>query len=520
MSGASSADPASPHFQVTGLLADLVECVAEGVIAADLQGRFVLFNASAQRLLGLGPHDVPSDQWTETYGIFREDTVTPFPPDQVPLARAIQGETVRDCLVHIRNPKVPDGLWINVSGTPLRDSDGVLYGGVAVFREVTDERRTLERTRLLSAVAEQTADAVIITDRQGVIEYVNPAVEKMTGFAPGELIGKTPRVLRSGLHSKADYARMWDTLTKGEVFRGTLINRKKADGAIYYSEQTITPIRDSTGRVSRFVSVAKDLTEVRASLERSSKLQLARSVQQRMYPAPPPDACGFDIAGLAIPADETGGDYYDYLRLPHGGLALAVGDVSGHGFDAALHMVQARTMLRAVILTQSDPGAALSQMNSLLLDELDEHRFMTLVLACVHPELRTLRYASAGHTTGYLIDSGGGLKAELRSTGVPLGLIRGASFESVEVAGLEEGDIVALFTDGIVESVDDEAYYGPEGALKALRSHRHASASDIVHRVCESAQAFARGPQTDDMTIVVCKVAPSRETAPARPAGR
>jgi sigma-B regulation protein RsbU (phosphoserine phosphatase) len=335
---------------------------------------------------------------------------------------------------------------------------------------------------------------------------VNPAVEKMTGFAPGELIGKTPRVLRSGLHSKADYARMWDTLTKGEVFRGTLINRKKTDGAIYYSEQTITPIRDATGRVSRFVSVGKDLTEVRASLERSSKLQLARSVQQRMYPESPPGTCGFDIAGLAIPADETGGDYYDYLRLPGGGLALAVGDVSGHGFDAALHMVQARTMLRAVILAQNDPGAVLAQMNSLLLDELDEHRFITLMLACVDPRARTLRYASAGHTTGYLLGSSGRVKAELPSTGVPLGLIRGAAFESVVVAGLEDGDIVALFTDGIVESVDDDAYYGPERALAALRRHSHESASDIVHHLCESAQAFARGPQTDDMTVVVCKV--------------
>ncbi len=91
-----------------------------------------------------------------------------------------------------------------------------------------------------------------------------------------------------------------------------------------------------------------------------------------MYPTAPPGDCGFDVAGTAIPADETGGDYYDYLQLPGGGLALAVGDVSGHGFDAALHMVQARTMLRAVIPTQSDPGAVLAQMNSLLLDELDE----------------------------------------------------------------------------------------------------------------------------------------------------
>ena len=121
---------------------------------------------------------------------------------------------------------------------------------------------------------------------------MNPAVEKMTGFAPDELIGKTPRVLRSGLHTSADYAAMWATLLKGEVFRGTLVNRKKTDGELYYSEQTITPIRDSSGRVSRFVSVAKDLTEVRVALERASKLRLARSVQQRMYPDPPPPRAG------------------------------------------------------------------------------------------------------------------------------------------------------------------------------------------------------------------------------------
>ena len=494
--------PVRPPFHAM----DLLECVAEGIIAADLDGRFVLFNSSAQRMLGLGPRDVPSDQWTGTYGIYLEDGVTPFPPEQVPLARAIRGEAVQDCLVHIRNPNVPDGIWINVSGTPLRDKDGTLYGGVAVFRDVTNERRALERTYLLSAVAEQTADAVIITDRQGVIEYVNPAVEKMTGFPPGELIGMTPRVLRSGLHTSADYAGMWATLMKGEVFRGTLINRKKTDGELYYSEQTITPIRDSAGQVSRFVSVAKDLTEVRASLERSSKLRLARSVQQRMYPDSPPPACGFDIAGLAIPADETGGDYYDYLQLPHGGLALAVGDVSGHGFDAALHMVQARTMLRAVILAQYDPGAVLSQMNSLLLAELDANRFVTMALACVDPDSHILRYASAGHTTGYLLGTSGSVKAELLSTGPPLGLIAGAAFGSVSIAGLEEGDIIVLFTDGIVESVDDEGYYGAEGALDTLRRHRHEPALEIVQHLCEAARTFARGPQIDDMTVVVCKV--------------
>jgi sigma-B regulation protein RsbU (phosphoserine phosphatase) len=169
-------------------------------------------------------------------------------------------------------------------------------------------------------------------------------------------------------------------------------------------------------------------------------------------------------------------------------------------------MVQARTMLRAIILTQDDPGAVLSQMNGLLLDELDENRFITLMLSCLDRKTRTLRYASAGHTTGYLLGSNGLVKAELPSTGVPLGLIAGAAFETVAIAGIEDGDIVALFTDGIVESVDEGAYYGPEGALAEIRRHRQESATDIVHHLCQAAQAHANGPQVDDMTVVVCRV--------------
>jgi sigma-B regulation protein RsbU (phosphoserine phosphatase) len=488
------------------LLKDMLECVPEGVVAADLEGRLVVFNTGARRMFGLEPGDVPSERLDYTTDCFLEDTVTPIPPEQLPLSLAIRGETVRDCLVYVRNAKVPDGIWINVSGTPLRDQAGALYGGVAVFRDVTDERRKLERLRLLSAVSEQTADAVIVTDRRGVIEYVNPAVEKMSGFAPAELIGKTPRVLRSGLHTSADYAAMWGTLLKGEVFRGTLVNRKKTDGELYYSEQTITPITDAAGRVSRFVSVAKDLTAVRAALERDSKLRLARSVQQRMYPDSPPPSCGFDVAGTAIPADETGGDYFDYLQIPRGGLALAVGDVSGHGFDAALHMVQARTMLRAIVQAQSEPGAVLARMNDQLIEELDAHRFMTLVLACLHVRSRTLHYASAGHTCGFLLGSNGGVKAELHSTGIPLGVMPGATFETVEVPGLEDGDLVALFTDGIVESIDEDACFGLERALENLRLHCHEPAAEIVEHICAAARAFAGGHQDDDMTMVVCKV--------------
>jgi len=500
----------------SGVLNDLIECISDGVVAADLDGRMLLFNTAAQRLLGLGARDVPGSEWSDTYRCFREDATTPFPADELPLARALRGEPVFNVLVHIKNPQVPGGTWISVNGSPLRDHAGVLFGGAVVFRDVTEQRREFERMHLLSAVAQQTADAVVITDRNGLIEYVNPAAEKMTGFAASDLVGNTPRTLKSGLHSQGDYAKMWETLIKGDVFRGTLINRRKQSGEIYYSEQTITPIRDAAGQVSRFVSVAKDLTDVRRSLALSQRLALARDVQQRMYPAAPHIACGFDVAGLAISADETGGDYYDFLKLPGGRLGLAVGDVSGHGFDAALHMVQLRTILRTVARSDGAPDLLLARMNRLIIEELADNRFVTLVIACLDPRSRTLCYASAGHATGYLVSAGGHLKAEIRSTGMPLGLFPDAAFTSVTAPPLETGDVLALVTDGVAESSDRDAYFGAEGVIEVLARRRAERAHDIVECLCSAAKGFDPGVQKDDITVVVCKVAAQPDVNCAR----
>ncbi len=489
------------------LLIALLDSITDGVIVADLSGRFLIFNAAARRILGQGPLEVPVSEWTVSYGCFLEDTVTPYPSEQLPLARALRGDTVEDCPVFIRNGEGADGVWLSINASPLIGGAGEVAGGVVVFRDVTAAKHELQRVRLLSTVVEQTADAVIVTNPRGVVEYVNPAVERLTGFSPADMIGKTPRVLKSGLLSDDYYTRMWATLTRGEVFRGTLINRKKASREVYYSEQTITPILDAAGRISHYVSVGKDLTEMRRSLERDHKLRLARSVQQRMHPAAPPGVCGFEVAGSAFMADETGGDYYDFILLPDGRLALAVGDVSGHGFDTALVMVQTRAALRTIAGSQTDPGAILAQMNASLLSEVAEAQYVTLVLACLNADTRTMNYSSAGHTTGYLLSAQGDVKREVTSTGVPLGLFPEQRYESVTTPNLEDGDVLALITDGISESnADNDIEFGSRGALEVVRRHIHEPAADIVNHVYLAAREYCGGPQCDDMTAVVCRV--------------
>src|SRR6476620_10539148 len=128
--------------------------------------------------------------------------------------------------------------------------------------------------RKLWQAIEQSADLVLITDGAGVIEYVNPAFEALTGYSREEAIGQNPRLLKSGQQSEELYRELWATIMSGNVFRGILANRKKS-GEIFYAEKSITPVRDSEGKITHFISNDRDITERRrleAQLQQAQKM--------------------------------------------------------------------------------------------------------------------------------------------------------------------------------------------------------------------------------------------------------
>lgn len=131
---------------------------------------------------------------------------------------------------------------------------------VEAFIDLTERKRAeAERDKLARALA-QTADSVMITDPQGIIEYVNPAFEATTGFSRVEALGRTPRLVCSGHHDRAFYQRLWDTILSGEAFREVFVNRRK-NGELYYEEKTITPLKDERGAITHFIATGKDITE-------------------------------------------------------------------------------------------------------------------------------------------------------------------------------------------------------------------------------------------------------------------
>ena len=131
-------------------------------------------------------------------------------------------------------------------------------------REEQERRRAEDELHKLSRAIEQTADQIIITNVDGVIEYVNPAFETLTGFALDEMVGQTPNMLNSNTHPPAFYDKLWRTIQGGNVFRAVFVNRKK-NGDIFYEEKTITPLRNTQDEITHFVSTGKDITARKAA---------------------------------------------------------------------------------------------------------------------------------------------------------------------------------------------------------------------------------------------------------------
>jgi two-component system, sensor histidine kinase and response regulator len=136
------------------VLDSILKNLADGVIVADQDGKFIHFNEVAERILGVGAVDAGVEEWSDRYGVFRADGVTPYPPAELPLARSMRGEEVRDAELLIRNTRKPDGVWISINGRPLSDDRGNCRGGVIVFRDVTDRKRAEGELQRAKAAAE------------------------------------------------------------------------------------------------------------------------------------------------------------------------------------------------------------------------------------------------------------------------------------------------------------------------------------------------------------------------------
>jgi sigma-B regulation protein RsbU (phosphoserine phosphatase) len=252
--------------------------------------------------------------------------------------------------------------------------------------------------------------------------------------------------------------------------------------------------------------VLKDVTELRKQQEQEFYLRIAHEVQQHLNTTVA-SLPGFDIAGTVHSAMLTGGDYFDFIVQPDGCLCIAIGDVSGHGFGAALLMAETRAYVRSYAMLESDMGAVLGRVNNALIADLEGGQYVTLLLARLDPRRRLVEYAGAGHIPCYLLRSSGEIGHVMKSTSPPTGLFAGTQYCSSPAIPLDCGETLVFLTDGVTEAANtDEAQFGADRALEFIKCHGQNSAAELVRGVHGTVRAFTGGgPPSDDMTTVICK---------------
>ncbi len=271
--------------------------------------------------------------------------------------------------------------------------------------------------------------------------------------------------------------------------------------------QLLGSVATQTGLALENSHLTEAIASEVAQRERLNReLEIAREVQQRLFPQDCPAVRGLDYAGHCRPAQGVGGDYYDFLEIAGGCFGIAVGDVSGKGIPAALLMASLQASLRGQTIS-GDPDLAklMTNINRLIFEASPSNRYATFFYAQYDPATRHLTYVNCGHNPPMVFRDGEVLRLE--DGGPVVGLFKPAKYTQASV-DLATGDIVVLFTDGISEAMDSaDEEWGEERLIEAVQACRDRPAAEMIECLMRDADAFVNGaPQHDDMTILVVKV--------------
>ena len=292
-------------------------------------------------------------------------------------------------------------------------------------------------------------------------------------------------------------------LSMGSMVRGFLAVGERVSGAPFTEED-----RDFAQTLARQALAALEtvrLHRVQLDKQRQDKeLQIAREIQQSLFPPATPAIPGFELAARSLACYQVGGDYYDFIPLPGGRWAVTIADVSGKGTPASILMASVHASLRA-LAGSAPPAVVMERLNAFLYESTQANKYVTLVYAELEPASRRMAYVNAGHIPPYWLRHGG--PARRLTTGGPvLGLLEGVRYEMGEIE-LAPGDVVAMVTDGATEALSpDERELGDERLVQVLSGAAGETAEHQMEGLMSAVGAWtAERGCTDDLTALVLR---------------
>ena len=417
-------------------------------------------------------------------------------------------------------------------GVPLLDDAGQVIGNLAVFdtRPMPQEPHLMEVFKIFAARASAelqrlhaetevrkseekyrriiatTGEGFVLLDKDLKITDANEAFCRMVGYSRPQVIG------RLSVDFAAEDFGQFIAVNRSKLFYA---RHKEIEGTLVSKSGRAIPVRiygdileDDRGAPIGYMNFVSDLTRQKRSLV------LAGEVQRSLQPQRNPRIKGYDIAGKTLSCDEIGGDYFDFWedpQRPKEHVRIVVGDVTGHGAEAALLMTTARAIFRLEASRGYDAAGIINAMNrQMAQDVLDTGRFMTLFCLELDHRDRQTGWVRAGHAPALLYTPHKDRFEELKGEGMALGVEADYRHQFHRGSAMSGDQVIAIGTDGIWEAFDRRGdRYGMQRFRNAIRKNAASDASAIVDAVYDDLQQFSYGvKQEDDISLVVVKVRP------------
>jgi sigma-B regulation protein RsbU (phosphoserine phosphatase) len=292
-----------------------------------------------------------------------------------------------------------------------------------------------------------------------------------------------------------------------------IIRNERAIGALNLESDRLAAYSLDDLEVLQFFADAAAISIEKAMLHKQlleqeligRQLETAREVQLKLLPNSSPNLPGYDIAGICIPTDEIGGDYFDYIPISHNRLGLAVADVSGHGIPAALVMTAFRALLRTKALGKSKPATIANTIDRLLPEFTGNKHFVTVLYAVLEASSGNLTYISCGHPPPLLLHANGEVE-KLNRHNPALGIFQNLHHHDEETK-LAAGDILVLYTDGVTEVMNQQnESFGIQRLVQVIRMNEQLDAADLILKTIQATGVFTdHYGFLDDFTLVIVR---------------
>lgn len=404
---------------------------------------------------------------------------------------------------------------VELSFSPLKLGNAYIFSGF--IHDITERKRLEHRFR---QAVESSPNAIIMVNESGTIVMVNAQTEASFGYLRTELIGQpieilVPERFRSA-HIGFRHAYLAAPVSRpmgvGQDLYGLRKNGVEFPVEIGLSiidshEETLilSTIVDITTRKATEAQIRQ--AQINLAIAQS-EIKIAQRIQASLSPSAPIKSSHFEVTGYCLPADQVGGDYFDYFYRNEDHLDMIIADVSGHSIGPALFMVETRSAIRSQASGSGTPSETLSVLNNFLFEDLDKSDyFITLFYLQYDITYQQLSFANAGHPPPLLLRSFQSECRQLDAEGLILGVHKNVVFEE-KITTLSQGDLILLYTDGLTEAENaDGEFFGLKRVSDILVQHAQQTPQAIIEVLLEQLKQFRRSESfNDDITLMVFKL--------------